>query len=59
MAVNGHQSSVGVHPGCHEEGTGDEGNAASPAIDEDEGENGHEYVDDVLDGRSDKVVVTL
>lgn len=56
-AVRRHQAGVGVHPGGHEEGADEEGPAAAPAVDEEEGWDGHDYVYYVLNGGGDEVGV--
>ena len=57
-AVACHQARVGVHPGGHQQSADDEWTAPSPAIDENEREDGREDVDDVLDQGCDQVRVT-
>lgn len=58
LTVGSHKTSVGEHPGHHEDGTDDEHRAATPTVHEEESGNGHQDVDDVLDGTGDKVDVT-
>ena len=55
FAVAGHEACISVHPDGHEGGADEERPAATPSVDEDEGENGHEDVDDVLDRGGDEV----
>jgi hypothetical protein len=55
LAVAGHEACVGVHPDGHEGGADEERPASTPSVDEDEGKDGHEDVDDVLDGGGDEV----
>lgn len=59
MAVGGHETGVGEHPGGHEGGTDQERPTATPAVNEDERKDGHDDVDDILDGGGNKVVVAL
>lgn len=53
VAVGCHESGVGEHPDCHEDGADDEHGAATPAIHVNESGDGHDNVDDVLDGGGD------
>lgn len=57
MAVGFQESAVGEHPCHHAQGAEEEGGAAAPAVDEDEGRDGEDDVDYVLDARGDEEVV--
>lgn len=56
-AVGGEDAGVGEEPGCHQSGADEEGWTTAPAVHEEEGGDGHQYVDDVLDGGGDQVGV--
>ena len=53
VAVCCHEPGVGEHPDCHEDGADDEHGAPAPAVHVDESGDGHDDVDDVLDGGGD------
>ena len=54
VAVGLEEATVGEHPGHHAQGAEEEGGAPAPAVDEEEGRDGEEDVDDVLDARGDE-----
>lgn len=56
-AIGSHETSIPVHEDGHEGGTDEERPAASPAIDEYQGEDRHENVDDILNRRGDEAGV--
>ena len=53
-AVSGQNAGVGEKPDGHEGRTGEESGAATDAVDPDQSRDGHDHVDDVLNGRGDK-----
>ena len=55
FTVAGHETCVGVHLDGHEGGADEKRPAATPSVNEDEGEYGHEDIDDVLGGGGDEV----
>ena len=57
VAVGFQEPAVCEHPGHHAEGAEEEGRAAAPAVDEEEGGDGEDDVDDVLDAGGDEEVV--
>jgi len=57
VAVGFEDAGVGEEPGHHEGGADEEGGAAAPAVDVEEGGDGHDDVDDVLDGGGEEEVV--
>lgn len=59
VTVRGHETGVDVHPDHHEDGADHKGVAATPAVTPDEGGDGHDNVDDVLDTGGDEQVVAL
>ena len=50
VAVGDEDAAVGEEPGHHEGGADEEGGTTAPAVDVEEGGDGHDDVDDVLDG---------
>ena len=58
LAVCGEKTSVDPEPGHHEGTANKQWPASSPSVNEDQGKDGHEDVDDVLNGRGDEVGVT-
>ena len=57
VAVRLQEAAVGEHPGHHAQGAEQEGGATPPAVDEEEGWDGEDHVDDVLDAGGDKKIV--
>ena len=57
VAVGFQEPTVGEHPGHHGQGADYEGGTTGPAVDEEEGGDGEDDVDDVLDARGDEEVV--
>ena len=57
VAVGFEDPAVGEHPGHHAQGTDHEGRTTAPAVDEEEGGDGEDDVDDILDARGDEEVV--
>ena len=57
MAVGFEETGICEHPGHHTEGPKEKGGAAAPAVDVEEGRDGHNDVDYVLDGGGNKEVV--
>lgn len=57
FTVGGENTGVGVHPQSHKHGTNEKRGTATPFVDPEQGRNGHEDVDDVLDGRGEQVGV--
>lgn len=55
LTIGGENTGVGVHPEGHEDGTNKERRTATPSVDPEQGRDGHEDVDDVLDGRGEQV----
>ena len=49
-AVNGEYAGIGEHPDCHEDSADQQSGTTSPTIDVEKGRNGHDHVDDVLNG---------
>ena len=58
MAVGFQEPAVGEHPRHHAQGAEEEGRATAPAVDEEEGRNSEDDVDDVLDTRGDEESIT-
>lgn len=50
MSIMSHEASVDEEPERHKEGSNQQWQSAAPPIDEEQGKNGHEDVDDILDG---------
>lgn len=50
VPVGRHEACVCEHPCSHKQGAYYEGRATAPAVDEEEGEDGHYDIDDILDG---------
>ncbi len=57
VPVGFENAGVGEEPGHHEGGADEEGGATAPAVDVEEGGDGHDDVDDVLDGGGEEEVV--
>ena len=57
VAVGFEETGICEHPGHHSDGAEEKGGAATPAVDVEEGRDGHNDVDYVLDGGGDKEVV--
>ena len=58
MAVRFEETGICEHPGHHTNGAEEKGGAAAPAVDVEEGRDGHNNVDYVLDGGGNKEVVS-
>jgi hypothetical protein len=58
MAIASHETSICEHPDRHKDGAKDKHWATAPAIHVDEGGNGHEDVDDILDGGGDQIDIS-
>lgn len=57
VAVSCHEPGVGEHPGHHKDGANNKHRAATPTVHEEKSRNGHQDVDDVLNGTGDEVDV--
>ena len=58
MAVWFQEAAVGEYPCHHAQGAEQEGRATAPTVDEEEGRDGEDDVEDVLDARGGEEVVT-
>jgi hypothetical protein len=57
VAVASHETSIREHPDGHKDGAEDKHRATAPAIHIDECGNGHQDVDDILNGGGNQVDV--
>ena len=57
FAVRGLDATGDEHPGHHAEGAGEKRGATAELVDVDDGGDGHDDVDDVLDGGGEEGVV--
>lgn len=48
--VSGENTGVGEHPEGHEDGTDEQRRTTTPSVDPEQSRNGHEDIDNVLDG---------
>ena len=55
LTMNGENTSVGEHPGAHEDGTHQKSWSTTPAVHPDQGGDGGEDVDDVVDGGGQEI----
>ena len=52
--VGRNETGVGEHPGCHQSGTNKQCWAAAPSVNPDQGRDGHDDVDNILDTRGEQ-----